>query len=732
MITNGKVLKWSEPVEKAYANAVDRIIVNVARHLRSGKAIHTAKWETQKLSEMGQLTAENARIIRDALRQMPKDMKDALDDTAKESLRLVDEAIEEAIRTGAIERSPISSTQGVIDELSQQALDQMNLVNTVMLESSQKAYLKCVNDTVRWENSMLSEQQTQAALETLNDATTAVLSGGETRTLALRRAIKELNAAGLYGFVDKRGRHWSPEAYVNMCMRTTVHNVAVRSVQARQQDYGSSIFQCSYHPASRPEHYPFQNKFYSWDGTSGTFTDGMGGKHQYESVTVTGYGTAAGLFGINCGHFPLPQIPGVTVPSDPDMQSAETDARQYKESQEQRQLERNIRMSKRLEEAYKAAGDDAGAAEAGMRTKLEQARMREFIDRTGRVRRYDREQISGYGPDKLVRPKPKRTAPKKVTPPAPTGQMKVENYPDAFTKTPAEKKNTKALVDFVNGIAGKADQTVLKLYRSVGKMFDLEQNQFPFKVGHSKDHAFNYRYSGLNGKLTRAQIDIPKLTGPDIIGKINTTLHEQMHMIDMYLRTERDSHFHASAFGSPVISRFDKVVNDQLGKWSIGPKTQKLFDDFHKAYDKLSKEQTDRAKEVTEEVTRRFYPDGHVDVFADFSKWKQFKREREKAVNAVYDEYGLKKRAAMGGGIDGLQDIYDALSGGQFRDMGTVKYGHGSRYFGSVDNRKAEIVANYGALSITRPDLIKVLKEEQPELVDVLEDFMKELAAKVV
>lgn len=416
MITNGKVLKWSEPVEQAYANATDRIIVNIARHLKSGKAIHTAKWETQKLTEMGQLTAENARIIRDALRQMPKDMKDALDDTAKESLRLVDEAIEEAIKTGAVERSPISSTQGVVDELSQQALDQFNLVNTTMLESSQKAYLKAINDTVRWENSMLSEQQAAATLETLNDATVAVLSGGEARTLALRRAIKELNAAGLYGFVDRRGRHWSPEAYVNMCMRTTVHNVAVRSVQARQEEYGSSIFQCSYHPASRPEHYPFQNKFYSWDGTSGTFTDGMGGKHQYESVTVTGYGTAAGLFGINCGHFPLPQIPGVTIPTDPDMQSPERDAKEYRESQIQRRLERNIRQSKRLVDAYKAAGDDEGAAEAQDMVRMDQARMREFINRTGRHRRYDREQISGYGPDKLNRPRPKKQTPKPEPP----------------------------------------------------------------------------------------------------------------------------------------------------------------------------------------------------------------------------------------------------------------------------------------------------------------------------
>lgn len=417
MIDNGDVLRWSEPVEQSYQNAVDRLIVNISRHLKSGKAIHTAKWETQKLSEMGQLTAENAKIINDALKQMPQQMRDALDDTAKESLKLVDEAIEEAIQKGAVERSPISSTQGVIDELSQQALDQFNLVNTTMLQSTQKAYLKAINDTVMWENQMLSEGQKEATLETLNDATTAVLSGGETRQVALRRAIKELNDHGLYGFVDKVGRHWSPEAYVNMCMRTTVHNVAVRSVRGRQEEYGSSIFQCSYHPASRTEHYPFQNKFYDWNGQSGTFTDGNGQKHKYESVTVTGYGTAAGLFGINCGHLPLPQIPGVTIPTDPDTQSPERDEKDYKESQIQRRLERNIRQSKRLVDAYKAAGDDKGAEEAMDAVRMDQARMREFIERTGRHRRYDREQISGYGPDKLNRPKKKPTP--KPEPPKP-------------------------------------------------------------------------------------------------------------------------------------------------------------------------------------------------------------------------------------------------------------------------------------------------------------------------
>lgn len=462
MIDNGDVLRWSEPVEQSYQNAVDRLIVNISRHLKSGKAIHTAKWETQKLSEMGQLTAENARIINDALKSVPQDVIDALDETAKESLKLVDSAIEEAIRTGAVERSPISSTQGVIDELSQQALDQFNLVNTTMLESTQKAYLKAINDTIMWENQMLSAKQKEATLETLNDATTAILTGGETRTLALRKAIKELNDHGLYGFVDKAGRHWSPEAYVNMCMRTTVHNTAVRSVRGRQEEYGSSIFQCSYHPASRTEHYPFQNKFYDWNGQSGTFTDGLGQQHKYESVTVTGYGTAAGLFGINCGHFPLPQIPGVTVPTDPEMQSPERDEKDYKESQIQRRLERNIRQSKRLVDAYKAAGDDKGAAEAEEAVRMDQARMREFINRTGRHRRYDREQISGYGPDKLNRPK--KTEPKKPT----SGPAKTIEEAEEKLKSIVDTDQFGALGVSYKGVsvdvANTVNRTLLDLY----------------------------------------------------------------------------------------------------------------------------------------------------------------------------------------------------------------------------------------------------------------------------
>ena len=74
----------------------------------------------------------------------------------------------------------------------------------------------------------------------------------------------------------------------------------------------------------------------------------------------------------------------------------------------------------------------------------------------------------------------------------------------------------------------------------------------------------------------------------------------------------------------------------------------------------------------------------------------------------------------MGGGIGNLEDIYDALSGGTFRDKGVVKYGHGSSYYSSSEDRRAETLANYGALSVLRPDLVAMLAEDKPELTEAL------------
>lgn len=385
-------LRLSEPVEAAYLDCIDRLIVNIAKHLGTGKAFRTAGWETWKLAELGQLTQENARIINEETRRVPEEIRKALDEVSKIALADIERAIREAIAKGAIEEAPADSVQNLLRDLSGQAVDDANLVNTVMLQSSQSAYLQAVNNTVVWENQLLDAA---AAQKTLNDAATAVTIGTETRRQALQKAISQMADKGIYGFVDRAGRHWSPEAYMNMDIRTTVHNAAIQAIRVRQEDYGSDIFQVSSHAGARPLCYPYQGKFYSWGSGSGTFTDGAGVQHAYAPLDSTSYGQAAGLFGINCGHYPMPQIPNVTFPQDKEIESKAENDRLYQESQEQRALERRIRDAKRKQAAFQAAGLPEAADRQRALVRQRQAAMREFIAKTGRARRYDRESIKG-------------------------------------------------------------------------------------------------------------------------------------------------------------------------------------------------------------------------------------------------------------------------------------------------------------------------------------------------
>lgn len=388
-------LRLSEPVEAAYLDAVDALIINIARHLGTGKAFRTASWETLKLAELGQLTEENAKIINEAVKKVPDEIRKALDEASAAALETLETAIREAIAAGRIEEAPADTVQAMLQELGQQAVQQANLVNTVMLDSCQSAYTMAVQNVAQWVSEAMSKEQAGAAQEILNTAAAAVEIGTETRREALRKAISQMADNGIYGFVDRAGRHWSPEAYTNMDIRTTVHNAAIQSVRNRQQDYGSDIFQVSTHPGARPLCYPYQGKFFTWGSEGGTFTDSDGNRHSYKPISSTSYGQPAGLFGINCGHYPMPQIPGVTIPQDKKRQDKEANDKEYQESQRQRALERSIREAKRKQAAFKAAGLDEAAADMVMAIKDRQAAMREFIGKTGRTRRYDRESIKG-------------------------------------------------------------------------------------------------------------------------------------------------------------------------------------------------------------------------------------------------------------------------------------------------------------------------------------------------
>lgn len=481
MITPEKIQELADPIESIYISMTNELLVNIGRHITKPTWTHTAAWEIQKLSELGQLTKENAAIINRWIKSIPEEIRDTMEQTRREALESIEKQMERAARDGYLTPPERDSTVQVLKELSQQAAERLNLVNTTMLRSSLQQYSRMVQLTAE------IERRAEATQEILNEGAASVATGTETRTQALRRAIRRISEEGLTGFYDKAGRSWSPEAYVNMDIRTTVHNVAIQSVKNRMQDYNTQVFQVSEHAGARPLCYPYQGKLYSWDNSAGEIELGNGRRMKYESLSSTSYGEPAGLFGINCGHSPIPIIPGVSIPHAQDfVQPKEENDKQYAESQQQRALERKIRTAKRAVEM----GDDSKEAKARVRAAQEQ--MRQFIKDTGRTRRPDRESLYGARkaptPPRDQRPTPgeRQAASTRATAPEvqPIQQIELPRFEPAKTKEEAEAfantfvdKNANFGGTGVNydgidiGVANRVNKTLFDFYNE----FDVKK-----------------------------------------------------------------------------------------------------------------------------------------------------------------------------------------------------------------------------------------------------------------
>lgn len=413
MLTPKDILEISEPVEAIYQRTVDELLINIARHFKTSATERTRYWEIKKLSEMGALTKESAAIIAKNTGMLPEEVERAFLQVSEKACLDVDPQLRAAAEQGILQDPGTSPTTSpnmrrMVQSYVDQAVDKTNMVNTTMLESTRRAYLQSVQTVV-------SEEQMEEAKMVLSAEALEATTGQETRVRAIRKAMDQLGRNGIAGFYDRSGRAWSPDAYAAMVVRTTSHNAAIGAIRSRQQEYGGGdIFQVSTHGGARPLCYPYQGKFYTWSNGGGTFKDGAGHEHKYEPITATSYGEPAGLFGINCGHHPIPMIPGFSYPQEGPTQDEEENRREYEESQQQRQLERNIREAKRNLAMADATGDEDLVDQMEAKVKQEQAKMRAFIRQTGRARRYDREQI----PDGTTGPIPKLQT-KKPTTPAP-------------------------------------------------------------------------------------------------------------------------------------------------------------------------------------------------------------------------------------------------------------------------------------------------------------------------
>lgn len=378
---------------EVYGAVTDRILINLAHYfpyLKPGEKIPGSfEYQARMLAQMGQVNRETAAIIMQSLGGADEALRKVLSDAIMEGLRNEEPKLRKAAERGLL-NGPGFLPPDVEPNIMQafqtyykQSADRLNLVNTVMLESTQAAYTATVADITN------KIAVTQSAL---NVAAGEVITGVSTFNQALHTAVSKMVENGITGFIDHGGHHWSPEAYVSMDIRTTVANTARDAVFERNEEYGNDLYQVSTHDGARPLCYPWQGKVISTSGRRGETEDLDGNKitiHSEDEIESFRYG--GGLFGVNCGHYPMVFIPGFSrMRGEP--QSEEENAKSYEESQQQRALERKVRAEKRDLEVLKAQGASEDQIKA-QQEKVRQAsrNVQEFCDKTGRARHRDRE-----------------------------------------------------------------------------------------------------------------------------------------------------------------------------------------------------------------------------------------------------------------------------------------------------------------------------------------------------
>lgn len=240
-------------------------------------------------------------------------------------------------------------------------------------------------------------------------------------------------------------------------------------------------------------------------------------------------------------------------------------------------------------------------------------------------------------------------------------------------------------------------------------------------------------------------IKIPRLsTIPDdcLPGAVDTTMHELMHAVDWSLGTGWDNPYSNQTTRPAVQNFIHALVNTSK---EIGPESKKLIDEFYKEQHNLQKEVSKANRDAYDEKKRK-----NEELQAEIDKkygmekawildpngYKEY-QTRYKPIKAEYDKslkdgtMRLKQgdRSLLGGGMPALFDFYSALAGGGWKNGDTdLAYGH--RRVGYYDDQKmvrAEMIANYGVLTLMRPRVLEALRKDKPELCKALDECMRDM-----
>jgi len=217
-------LNLAAPIVSTYTEIEETILCHISEQLAANPDTMidaTSEWRIKMLAQMGKVNKNTARIIASKVGKIPAEVEN-----------VVQASIDKVLKEHGLEMN--GNIEGSVAEALknydlQAVKDKYNQVNTVMQYKAKQAYVNGINSAA---DKLLKKKQkalenSQEYLDILNKNAMAAVLGEKSRTEAIRETIEEMCKKGIPAFVDKTGREWSPEAYVDMDIRNTAKNAAL-------------------------------------------------------------------------------------------------------------------------------------------------------------------------------------------------------------------------------------------------------------------------------------------------------------------------------------------------------------------------------------------------------------------------------------------------------------------------------------------------------------------------
>lgn len=346
MLTPQYLADIPESVVKIYLDLESDIMVDIARRIKkTGKITDTAIWQAKKLEELGASREYIAKRIAIALKMSEKEVLRIFNEACYKSLRKDEIIYMRAKERGLLPNAiPLKSAQGIKSVLALGAIRTQNTMKNLTESLGRVA------------NTDLAMYLDRSYLQ--------VVSGAFDYKSAITNSVKALARHGINTIDYSSGSRISIEAGVRRAVLTGVNKTAGEMSLEYADECENDLVITSQHIGARPEHALWQGKVFSLSGKSNRYPDFR---------SSTGYGTAAGLCGVNCRHSFSPYFPGMSLKPDEQISLTEN-RRQYELEQEQRFNERRIRYFKREAMVYEAGGIDPTKSNAKVAYWQEQQR----------------------------------------------------------------------------------------------------------------------------------------------------------------------------------------------------------------------------------------------------------------------------------------------------------------------------------------------------------------------